>query len=126
MQAEKKQKLYLFRINNKERNGYNSVKYSNDQNDLGDIETIGAGSSLNNYNCPYDGFIYIFRNSGNGWGGSLTRNGKTVPLSNAIQQGGSISSCIYVKKGDILTIAGSSADGEINARFYKNRDYSNR
>ena len=70
--------------------------------------------------------LYIFRNSGYGWDGSLTRNGKTVSLSNTILQGGNISLCIYVKKGDILTIAGSSGEGEINARFYKNRDYSNR
>lgn len=100
--------------------GGNTVPERYDHTRLSDFETIGSHTYLIDYACPYDGFIYVFRESGDGWYGSITRNGKTVQLKNYVTSGGNLSTCIYVKKGDVLTIQGNSSDvGEINARFYK-------
>ena len=96
----------------------------NDQDELSDFEIIGNGTVVTNYNVQYDGYIYIHRDTGSGWGGSLTRNGTSFNIKSLVSGGGNLTLTVPVRKGDIVNIGGSSGDGIIYGAFYKFRDYS--
>lgn len=106
-------------------------KYIDNQNKLSDFETITlATSSANPTEMPYDGFLVINR--------TPTVVGSTV-YSNVVINGVSFSSnysttqnfilslrdTYPIKKGDLVYVTGYTSS-QPQARFFKDRDYSNR
>lgn len=91
---------------------------------------LSASSHLPNYTCPYDGFIYVYRTTGSGWTGTLTNSSGVihigVPNMSSLSVDKEQDGCYPVKKGMVVTINGSSADGEITAQWYELRDYTGR
>ena len=102
--------------------GYNSIKYANDQNKLSDYEDITlSNSSTNPTVMEYDGFLTVSNNGPR----YLTINNITVLVGDSYS-GSSFSGiyCAPIKKGDRVYVNYSFSIQKI--RFYKDRDYSNR
>lgn len=105
--------------------GYNSIKYANDQNELSDFESITISIDASNPTIvEYDGYLFIQLPSP-AKTFTYTINGKLFVGTNfASGVPASESNMMFcLNKGD--TIYGSNS-GNVSARWYKNRDYSNR
>ena len=99
--------------------GYNSIKYANDQNELGDFENFSNGVQ------DYDGYLYIYQLFG-GTPGYVTINGVGVGQAYVSVSGAvGMPFMVFFKKGDDV-ILGGTYQGAPRCRFYKKRDYSNR
>ncbi len=105
--------------------------YLDKQNKLSDFETITVGtSSANPTEMPYDGFLVINRtptvvggtvySAVNINGVSFSANYSTT--GNFIL---SLRDTFPVKKGDLVYVTGYT-NSQPQARFFKDRDYSNR
>ena len=106
-------------------------KYIDNQNKLSDFETITvATSSANPTEMPYDGFLVINRTP-TAVAGTVysTVNINGVSFSANYSTTGnfilSLRDTFPVKKGDLVYVTGFT-NSQPQARFFKDRDYSNR
>ena len=102
--------------------GYNSIKYANDQNELSDYEDITLSTNSTNPTVmQYDGFLTV-SNVGDR---NLTINNLTVKIGD-YYSGSNFNGtyCTPIKKGDRVYVNYSFSTQKV--RYYKNRDYSNR
>lgn len=106
-------------------------KYIDNQNKLSDFEDITvATSSANPTEMPYDGFLVINRTP-TAVGGTVysTVNINGISFSANYSTTGnfilSLRDTFPIKKGDLVYVTGYTSSHP-QARFFKDRDYSNR
>lgn len=98
--------------------GDNHTPYSYDKSRIGDFQTLSSGSSYSD-TMEYDGSLYIKQETGARLSVSITRNGSTITLNNAILQGGGSNGLeVDVKKGDVVSITGLGNNSYVYGAFF--------